>query len=47
MADRTFPGAPRADYSPTGVDTRTTLVPTLKRTFKEFSEDNMTDWAAS
>ncbi|MEA2167345.1 MAG: rane protein, partial [Solirubrobacteraceae bacterium] len=44
---RTFPGTPRADYAPTGVDTRTSLVPTLKRTFKEFSEDNMTDWAAS
>ncbi len=44
---REFPDAPRADYAPTGVDTGTGLLPTLKRTFKEFSEDNMTDWAAS
>ncbi|MGI8624765.1 MAG: YihY/virulence factor BrkB family protein [Solirubrobacteraceae bacterium] len=46
-ADRKFPDAPRADYAPTGVDTGTGLFPTLKRTFKEFSEDGMTDWAAS
>jgi membrane protein len=45
--DRDFPDAPRADYSPTGAATGTGLFPTLKRTFKEFSEDNMTDWAAS
>ncbi len=44
---RSFPHAPRADYSPTGVDTRTGWWPTLKRTYKEFSEDNMTDWAAA
>jgi membrane protein len=44
---RTFPDSPRADYAPTGVDTRTGTFATLKRTFKEFSEDNMTDWAAS
>jgi membrane protein len=45
--DRSFPESPRADYAPTGVDTGTGTVATLKRTFKEFSEDNMTDWAAS
>ncbi|MGZ4270244.1 MAG: YihY/virulence factor BrkB family protein [Solirubrobacteraceae bacterium] len=39
--------APRADYRPTGTDTGTGLVATLKRTLKEFSEDNMTDWAAA
>jgi membrane protein len=44
---RTFPDSPRADYAPTGVNTETGTIATLKRTFKEFSEDNMTDWAAS
>ena len=37
----------RADYAPTGTDTKTGTVATLKRTFTEFSEDNMTDWAAA
>ena len=37
----------RADYRPQGVDTNTGLLPTIKRTFTEFSEDNMTDWAAA
>ena len=37
----------RADYAPTGTDARTGLLATVKRTFTEFSEDNMTDWAAS
>jgi membrane protein len=45
--DREFPDSPRADYAPTGASTGTGLLPTLKRTFKEFSEDHMTDWAAS
>jgi membrane protein len=46
--DRDFPRSPRADYAPTGAAaTGTGLVPTLRRTFKEFSEDHMTDWAAS
>jgi membrane protein len=46
--EREFPHAPRADYSPTGVgDRRTGWFPTVKRAFKEFSEDNMTDWAAA
>jgi len=39
--------ANRADYAPEGTDRRTGLFPTLKRTVKEFSEDNMTDWAAA
>src|SRR3954447_21449483 len=39
--------APRADYRPTGVATGTGTFATLKRAFKEFSEDNMTDWAAA
>src|SRR3954452_12301501 len=45
--DRDFPHAPRADYGPTGVPRETGTLPTLKRTFKEFSEDNMTGWAAA
>jgi membrane protein len=38
---------PRADYRPTGTDPKTSLFATAKRTFTEFSEDNMTDWAAA
>jgi membrane protein len=38
---------PRADYAPQGTDARTGWWPTLKRTVKEFQEDNLTDWAAS
>jgi len=45
--DREFPDAPRADYGPTGVPRDTGAFATLKRTFKEFSEDNMTDQAAA
>jgi membrane protein len=37
----------RADYAPTGADPQPTTMGTLKRTFKEFSEDNLTDWAAA
>src|SRR6476661_9299702 len=37
----------RADYAPTGADTKATTGGTLKRTVKEFSEDNLTDWAAA
>src|SRR5215213_10144091 len=37
----------RADYAPTGVDPSTTTMSTAKRTVKEFSEDNLTDWAAA
>ncbi|CAA9276483.1 MAG: Ribonuclease BN [uncultured Blastococcus sp.] len=37
----------RADFAPTGADARPGAFPTLKRTLKEFSEDNLTDWAAA
>jgi membrane protein len=37
----------RADYRPKGTDPKTSLFATAKRTFTEFSEDNMTDWAAA
>jgi membrane protein len=37
----------RADYRPRGTDAKSTLFATVKRTFTEFSEDNMTDWAAA
>ena len=45
--EREFPRSPRADYAPSGVDTGTGTFATTKRAFKEFSEDNMTDWAAA
>jgi membrane protein len=38
---------PRADYAPAGTEARAGLLPRLKRTFTEFSEDNMSDWAAA
>jgi membrane protein len=37
----------RADYAPAGADPEATTGGTLKRTIKEFSEDNLTDWAAA
>jgi membrane protein len=37
----------RADYAPTGADAKPTTGGTIKRTVKEFSEDNLTDWAAA
>src|SRR3954463_5292047 len=37
----------RADYAPRGADPKPTTGGTLKRTVKEFSEDNLTDWAAA
>jgi membrane protein len=37
----------RADYRPEGTDRRTSWFVTFKRTVLEFSEDNMTDWAAA
>ncbi|MGY2064376.1 YihY/virulence factor BrkB family protein [Blastococcus sp. SYSU DS0619] len=37
----------RADKAPTGADTGTGAGATLKRTAKEFSEDGLTDWAAT
>src|SRR3954470_6369633 len=40
-------GDARRDYRPTGADSRTGWLATLKRTATEFSEDNLTDWAAA
>src|SRR4051794_1539015 len=40
-------GTTRADYRPRGTTTKTSLFATLRRTLTEFSEDNMTDWAAA
>jgi membrane protein len=37
----------RADYAPTGADPKATTGGTITRTLKEFSEDNLTDWAAA
>ncbi len=37
----------RRDYRPTGVPPHSGLFATLKRTFTEASEDNLTDWAAA
>lgn len=37
----------RKDYRPQGTDRRSSLFSTLKRTFTEFSEDGVTDWAAA
>lgn len=37
----------RADHAPVGADKKATTGGTLKRTLKEFSEDNLTDWAAA
>jgi membrane protein len=37
----------RADYAPTGAKADEGLFATLKRTVTEFSEDNMSDWAAA
>jgi membrane protein len=37
----------RRDYRPHGAERRTGTMPTAKRVFKEFQEDNLTDWAAA
>jgi membrane protein len=37
----------RADYKPAGTNGKSSLFATVKRTVTEFSEDNMTDWAAA
>jgi membrane protein len=37
----------RADYRPVGTDDQPSLLATVKRTVTEFSEDNMSDWAAA
>jgi membrane protein len=39
--------ARRADNAPVGHEPKATTGGTLKRTLKEFSEDNLTDWAAA
>ncbi|MFP5369662.1 MAG: YihY/virulence factor BrkB family protein [Actinomycetes bacterium] len=39
--------ARRSDYEPEGADPEPTAGGTVKRTLKEFSEDNLTDWAAA
>jgi membrane protein len=42
------PTAPRrADYRPTGAAAESGVMATLKRTATEFSEDNLSDWAAA
>jgi membrane protein len=46
-AEKGVAGAPRADYAPEGTDEGRGLWPVLKRSATEFSEDNMTDWAAA
>ncbi len=40
-------GQRRHDYRPGGADRGTSLFATLKRTVTEFSEDNLSDWAAA
>jgi membrane protein len=46
--NRESPADPtRADYAPRGADEKPGLFATLKRTLTEFSEDNLTDWAAA
>jgi membrane protein len=45
--DAAVPTDGRRDYRPKGVGRNTSLLATAKRVLKEFSEDNMTDWAAS
>jgi membrane protein len=37
----------RADYRPVGSDAKPSTFATVKRTIKEFSEENLTDWAAA
>ncbi len=40
-------GRPRRDYRPGGVERRGSAFATVRRTFAEYSEDNMSDWAAA
>jgi membrane protein len=47
VAFRDRAAGPRSDYAPQGTDAGTGWWPTLKRTAKEFQEDNLTDWAAA
>jgi membrane protein len=45
--DENISAARRADYRPEGAEAGTSVFATLKRTLQEFSEDNLTDWAAA
>ena len=45
--DENVSAARRADYRPEGAGTKAGAFATLKRTLTEFSEDNLTDWAAA
>jgi membrane protein len=45
-SDERVTTARRADYRPEGTDAGSGTFATLKRTLTEFSEDNLTDWAA-
>jgi membrane protein len=45
--DRGSSAGRRADYSPEGTNPKPSTFATLKRTFTEFSEDNLSDWAAA
>ena len=45
--DRGSSAGRRADYSPEGTNPKPSAFATLKRTFTEFSEDNLSDWAAA
>jgi len=45
--DRNGNAQPRADYRPQGTAAQPSRFATLKRTLNEFSEDNMTIWAAA
>ena len=47
MATNVSKGGRRADYRPAGTDGRSSTLATVKRTATEFSEDNMSDWAAA
>jgi membrane protein len=44
---KTDEDSPRADYRPVGTNRKTSGFATLKRTLSEFSEDNLSDWAAA
>jgi membrane protein len=46
-SDDNVSAARRADYAPEGAGTGSGAFATLRRTLTEFSEDNLTDWAAA
>lgn len=47
ISDVQADGKRRRDYRPKGTSTGTSLLATVRRTGSEFSEDNLSDWAAS